>query len=96
MHLLNGWMCTFNQHPKLLTQMIAQMTKSILLIAKWVYNSCDLLVDQKLQSYLNTLEAKTQVTVRALICNPITVDAVMQLLTVLLWMSFLMNIDKLS
>jgi hypothetical protein len=95
-HLLGGWIVSFNQHPELLVQTLSQTIRSVLLLTKNAYDARDMFVNTKLQSFVGTLDKHTQAMARSLVYNPITVDALLALLDVPLWNTYLMTKEKLD
>lgn len=91
-HLLSTWITTFNQmHSELLIQTLFQTINSILLFMKDAYDTCDMFVNMKLQSFIGTLNKHTQIIARNLVYNLITLDALLQLFKVLFWNTYLIN-----
>jgi hypothetical protein len=95
-HLLNAWITSFNQNSELLHQSTAQNAKSILLIADHAYQARDLCACKKLHSFLVAFDPVTQDLARTFIYNPLTVAALLQLLKVPAWNTFLMDPKKLA
>jgi hypothetical protein len=89
-------MVSFNQSTELLQQTTAENIISILNLAEHAYQADDYCVNKKLHSFLVKFSIATQTLARNLLYSPVTIAALLKLLTVPLWNTFLMDPKKLG